>query len=160
MEDGHYTYLPLFEPDIELQDGDTITLGNTCIRAVAVPGHTMGVMAYFFEVEENGTKQLAGLYGGIGLNTMCRDFQEKYHVPEYRENYLSSLEKVRYEPVTITLGNHTSQTHTLEKLAKRIENPNGPNPFVDPAEWERFIEQTKQRYMQMLDEEQAETDQV
>jgi len=160
VEDGHYTYVPLFKPDIELQDGDTITLGNTCIRAVTVPGHTMGVMAYFFEVEENGAKQLAGLYGGIGLNTMCRDFQEKYNVPEYRANYILSLEKVRHEPVTITLGNHTAQTHTLEKLEKRLKNPEGPNPFVDPLEWNRFIDQTEQRYVQMLAEEQAGTDQI
>ena len=91
---------------------------------------------------------------------MCRDFQEKYNVPEYREHYVLSLEKVRHEPVTITLGNHTAQTHTLEKLEKRTEEPAGPNPFVNPQEWEPFIAQTEQRYMQMLQEEQAGTDQI
>lgn len=159
-EDGHYTFLPLFTPDVELQDGDIIELGRIKIRAVSVPGHTMGVMAYFFELEENGIRQLAGLHGGIGMNTLCRDFVEQMGVPEYREHFIASLEKVRHEPVTINLGNHTAPTRTMEKLQKMLENPAGPNPFIDPAEWERFIVRTEERYFQMLQEEADGTDQI
>lgn len=160
VEDGHYTFVPLFQPDVELRDGDIIELGSIRIRAVSVPGHTMGVMAYFFELEENGRTELAGLYGGIGLNTLCRDFQEAHHVPEYRDHYLASLEKVRGEPVTITLGNHTAQNNTMEKRERMLREPDGANPFIDPGEWERFIDQAEQRYRQMLEEEQTGADRL
>ena len=43
-----------FQPDILIDDGDEITLGNTTVRAVATPGHTEGAMSYFFDVEEDG----------------------------------------------------------------------------------------------------------
>lgn len=159
VQNGHYTYLPLFTPDIELQDGDMIELGATKIRAVSVPGHTMGTMAYFFHLEENGESQLAGLYGGIGLNTLCRDFIQEYQVPSYREHYIASLEKVRHEPVTITLGNHTAQNQTMEKYKKMQIEPGTSNPFIDPTEWERFIVQSEQHYFQMLERERVDTEQ-
>ncbi|WP_298034917.1 MBL fold metallo-hydrolase [uncultured Dysosmobacter sp.] len=160
VQNGHYTAVPLFKPDVELQDGDIIELGGTRIRAVSTPGHTMGTMAYFVELEEDGKTQVAGLYGGIGLNTLCCDFIEEYRVPEYRKHYIASLEKVRHEPVTITLGNHTSQNQTVEKYKKMAENPDGRNPFIDPAEWERFIVHAEQRYFQMLEEERTGKDQL
>lgn len=154
VQNSHYTDMPLFVPDVELQDGDEIELGRIKIRAVSTPGHTMGVRTYLFQLEHHGEIQLAGLYGGIGLISLCREFIETYHVPEYRTHYIASLEKVRAEPVTITLGNHTSQNHTIEKREQMLMNPDGPNPFIDPTEWERFIVQTEQGYFQMLREEQ------
>ena len=36
-----------FEPDILLDDGDVLSLGNTQIRCVATSGHTPGAMSYF-----------------------------------------------------------------------------------------------------------------
>lgn len=160
LEYAHYSWLSLPHPDIELKDGDIIALGNTKIRAITVPGHTMGTMAYFIELEENGEKQLAGLYGGVGLNTLCRDFMEEYGTWEHRDCYISSLEKVENEPVTINLGNHTAQNDTQGKYQKMIENPDGPNPFIDPSEWKTFINDTKKRYYQMLEEEKLGTDQI
>jgi len=160
VKDAHYSKVPLFVPDIELEDGQVITLGNTSVRCVSVPGHTMGVMAYFIELTENGETQLAGLYGGVGLNTLCRDFVLEYGVPEHRACYVNSLEKVRYEPVTITLGNHTAQNNTLGKRQQMLDNPEGPNPFIDPAEWQRAIDQNIERYHTMLAEEELGTDQI
>ena len=41
-----------FEPDVLLNDGDRIKLGNTEITALATPGHTAGAMSYFFDVTD------------------------------------------------------------------------------------------------------------
>lgn len=154
VQDAHYTKMPLFTPDIELKDNDEISLGNITIKAVSVPGHTLGVMAYFFELEENGRHELAGLFGGIGFNTLSKEFCEKFHVPEYRENFLPSLEKVRHVPVTITLGNHTGQTATLEKRARMIMCGGNGNPFIDKDEWERFIVKTENEFRNLLKAEE------
>ncbi len=34
-------------PERVLQDGDTITFGNQCVKAIAVPGHSPGSLAYY-----------------------------------------------------------------------------------------------------------------
>ena len=159
IEDAHYTFLDLFEPDVMLRDGDIIRLGNTKIRAVSTPGHTMGVFSYFMELTENGETHLAGLYGGIGLNTLCRDSVEKSGTGYLRDYYLASLEKVRTELVDIVLGNHTAQNKTLEKYELLQKNP-GNNPFINPKEWVQFLDGAKALYCQMLEEEHSGTDQI
>lgn len=74
-----YAYTEPFAPDVEIRDGDFIALGNTRIKAVATPGHTDGVMSYFFDVSD-GTRTLrAGLFGGAGVNTMTSGFIARYH---------------------------------------------------------------------------------
>ena len=153
VQDAHYSKVPLFTPDLALRDGQVVTLGGVSVRCVSTPGHTMGVMTYFIELSEGGDRQLAGLYGGIGLNTVCRDFIEAYHVPEYREHYIESLEKVRCEPVTITLGNHTAQNDTMGKRQRMLAAPESPNPFINPVEWRHFIDSAIDRYRLMLEEE-------
>ena len=44
-----HSYAEVFTPDVELVDGEIVTLGNTKIRAISTPGHTMGVMTYLFD---------------------------------------------------------------------------------------------------------------
>ncbi len=159
ISDARFAYLELFKVDHEIHDGDIITLGSTRIRCVAAPGHTMGVMCYIIELTENGETHTAGLYGGIGLNTVCRDSMELYGNTELRDHFIASLEKVRPEPVDLVLGNHTPQNDTLGKRARMLEDPDGPNPFIDPDEWNRFIDGAEERYRQMLADEEAGTDQ-
>lgn len=160
ISDARYAYLELFTPDVELEDGDVITLGNTDIRAISTPGHTKGVMTYIFEVTDGKETHTAGLYGGIGVNTLCRDFIEKYGNADYRDTYLGSLEKVRNEPVDVLLGNHTGQNHTKEKFKEMCENPGGKNPFIRPNEWNEFLDFAADLYNRMLQDEKNGTDQI
>lgn len=160
IADSRHAFLDLFEPDVLLEDGDVIQLGSTKIRAVSTPGHTMGVISYFAELTEQGETHLAGLYGGIGLNTLCRDSIVKFGTEAWREHYIASLRKVRKEPVDLVLGNHTGQNHTLEKYAQMQKEPKAPNPFIRPKEWLEFLDGAEARYLHMLAEEQAGTDQM
>lgn len=160
VSDARYTYLELFAPDVELRDGDIVSLGNTRIRAISTPGHTMGVMTYIFDVTDGKETHTAGLYGGIGVNTLCRDFIEKYGNAEYRDFYLDSLEKVRGEKVDILLGNHTGQNRTKEKFAEMRANPAGKNPFIKPQEWNEFLDFARDLYNRMLRDEADGTDQM
>lgn len=159
IKDAHYTFLDLFEPDVMLRDGDIIQLGSTKIRAVSTPGHTMGVFSYFIELAENGETHLAGLYGGIGVNTLCRDSVEKFGTGYLRNYHIASLRKVRTEPVDIVLGNHTAQNKTLEKYELLQKNPK-TNPFINSKEWVQFLDSAEALYYHMLEEEDSGTDQI
>lgn len=160
ISDTRYTYLELFTPDVELKDGDIIALGRTSIRAISTPGHTKGVMTYIFGVTDGKETHTAGLYGGIGVNTLCRDFIEKYGNMDCRDVHLKSLEKVRKERVDIVLGNHTGQNHTKEKFRELSDHPDGRNPFINPQEWNEFIDFARSLYNQMLLDEENGTDQL
>ena len=53
--------------DGELRDGESVTLGNVSVRAVAVPGHTPGSMGFVFPVLDRGERHMAALFGGSWL---------------------------------------------------------------------------------------------
>ena len=127
-----------FVPDVLLHDGDVITCGNTTVKCVATPGHTDGVMSFFFNVTDGERVLRAGMHGGVGLNTLNSEFLIKNHLPfENRQMYFDSLEKVKDEHVDIFIGNHVGNNDTEGKL-KRAETES-ENPFINPDEWGIFL---------------------
>ena len=132
------TYIP-FEPDVLIKDGDVITLGNTSVRAVATPGHTPGAMSYFFDVTDGKQTYRAGLHGGMGINTLSREFLDKYKLPySYRDEFVNSMNRLQAEDVDIFLGNHAEHNDTVGK-AERVRNGD-TDAFVDPTEWKPYAQ--------------------
>jgi metallo-beta-lactamase class B len=126
-----------FEPDILLSDGDDISLGNTTVRAVATPGHTPGAMSYFFNVTDGKDTFIAGLHGGMGINTLCKEFLDKYGLPySLRDDFVRSMLRLNQEKVDIFLGNHMQHNHT-ERKAELVRSGNRL-AFVDPSEWQAY----------------------
>ena len=126
-----------FEPDVLLDDGDVIKLGNTEISCVATPGHTPGAMSYFFNVTDGIETYRAGLHGGMGINTLYSEFLSQYELPfSLRDDFKSSMLRLNQEKVDIFLGNHMQHNHTLEK-ADMLKNGN-TRAFINPNEWQAY----------------------
>ena len=151
-EDYHYPIRP-FTPDVLLEDGDIISLGNTNILCVATPGHTDGTMSFFFDVTDGEKTYRAGMFGGAGTNTLKKDFLEKYNrSPVCRQEMVDSLHKLQKEKVELFLGNHLPNNHTEEKLA--VLDSAEVNPFIEnsQAEWEAFLKKRLQLVQKLIDE--------
>lgn len=135
-------YFTLFTPDRLMGDGDIISLGTTKIRVVETPGHSDGTVSLFFDVREEGRTYRCGLMGGAGLNTLSDAFVSVYGRRQAREEFVASLNRLYQENVDINLGNHTSQNFTVEKRERMVRQGDGEeNPFVDPGEWRRFLDE-------------------
>ena len=148
-------YNEAFEPDILIDDGDKICLGNTEITAVATPGHTPGAMSYFFDVYDGERTMRAGLHGGMGTNTLTKDFLDEYSLPySLRDDYKKSMQRLCREKVDIFLGNHMQHNNTEEK-AKRVENGD-KYAFVDPEEWVKYNEWCIQHLEGLIEREKTE----
>jgi len=50
--------------DIEVKDGDTLTLGNTTISFFVTPGHTPGTLSPIMNVIDLGQTRIVGMWGG------------------------------------------------------------------------------------------------
>ena len=130
-------YNETFEPDILICDGDIIEHGNTKIKALATPGHTPGAMSYFFDVTNGKDIFRAGLHGGMGINTLSREFLDKYSLPySLRDDFKKSMMRLNDEKVEIFLGIHMQHNHTTEK-AKRVKNDD-EYAFVNKDEWTKY----------------------
>ncbi len=152
---GELFHYPInsFEPDVLLEDGDMITLGNTKIKCISTPGHTDGTMSFFFDVTDGEKTYRAGMFGGAGVNTLRRDFLEKYNLPfENRQKYIASINKIKEEKVEIFLGNHLQNNKTEEKL-KLLEYQK-ENPFIanSQEEWTLFLEERLSLINKIIDQ--------
>lgn len=126
-----------FEPDVLLDDGDIIELGNTKIKAVATPGHTPGAMSYFFDISDDKKIFRVGLHGGMGINTLEKGFLDKYSLPySLRDDFKKSMLRLNEEKVDIFLGNHMQHNNTKGK-AQMVKDGN-KYAFVDTEEWTKY----------------------
>lgn len=132
-------------PDIELEDGDHIRMGNTDITCILSPGHTFGTMSFFFDVSDGRQTLRAGYLGGAGFLTMYKAYCSWYHLPQTKCTAMKeTIQKLWNEKVDITLGNHPSQNNTLGKRKFMIENPDS-NPFVNPKSWHIFLSKLEEQ---------------
>lgn len=139
-----------FLPDVKIIDGETITLGNTSIKAVHTPGHSEGTMTYRFKIQEGVKKYQVTLCGGTGFNTLNKTFIEEEGL-NYRTEFKESLKKWKEMETDIFLGNHTPQSNVLEK--REIQKREKFNPFIQPKEWKRYIERLEKEFYKMIEEE-------
>lgn len=153
---GHYN--ESFTPDVLLEDGDVIQLGNTQIRCVLTPGHTIGVMSHFWTLEYQGRTLHVGIYGGAGFSSVSSLALQRNNEPmSLQQAFLDSIEKVWDEPVDIMLGNHPFHNDTYQKYQRMCQGET--EAFLDPAEWQRYLGDLKRRYLHFLtlsDEEIAD----
>ena len=134
-----------FTPDILIDDGDTLSLGNTTIRFVHTPGHTKGTISFFFDLEENGRSYRVGSFGGAGMNTMEREY---FDFDGCREAYLASIKRLKEERVDVFLGNHTWNNDTYEKSLTLLAGKG--NDFIDGRIWLEFLDCCEKRLLEIM----------
>ena len=132
-----------------IDDGDTFTFGTTTVRCRLAPGHTEGTLAFFVNIEENGNRVIAGMHGGMGLNTLQRAWlQNNGFTLAMRDVYRNTLHKLASETVDIVMGNHPGQNNTVRKLEKVLAGES----ILDASQWLTLL----QTYEEKLDKLQAD----
>ena len=146
---GLGVYNEPFIPDVKLEDGDVIELGNLRMRCVLTPGHTIGVMSHFWEMEHEGKKLHVGIYGGSGYGSLSTEGLRKFGQPlEMQRIFVESIQKVWDEPVDVMLGNHPFHSDEYQKNRRSLTEKS--NPFIDPSEWHRFLTELKTGFEEFL----------
>lgn len=147
-----YDRLPPLDCDVLIDDGDVLDFGDVSIRCVAAPGHTAGTLALLVTLPD-GT--VAAMHGGVGLNSMARDFLNAYGLSlDCREQFRQGLHRLGKEHVDLLLGNHPGQSDTEGKRARLAA---GADNVLDAEEWGRFLVANENRLDEMLQKEQVTT---
>ena len=152
IQDAHSTLETLFTPDHEITDGEVLRFGGTEVACYLVPGHTDGCVALFFDARDGGEAKRCGYYGGFGFNTLQKEYLIEIGDPEYkvRKTYLHSLARVRDQRVDIFLGNHCNNNDTLGRRKRQLEDPDGPNPFVDDQAWGEYLDRKRDELLEFM----------
>lgn len=140
-------YDQYFTPDVLVNPGDVLTFGNTRVEVFCAAGHTPGTLCYRFTLP-GGLK--AAMHGGVGVNTISREYAAKRGLGDsWQKAYYQSLQDLKGLEVDVVLGNHPNQSDTFKKYGKMTE---AVNPFIDPTEWDRFLEKFADKYRKLFDE--------
>ena len=147
---GWDSRMPAVKVDRLVENGGTVQLGETILTALLTPGHTKGCTTWTMPVAENGKTYRVVFY--------CSTSVPGYHLihnkyyPEMVSDYERSFATLQKLPCDVFLANHTEFFHMTEKLARRKQG--APDPFVDPAEMQRFVSESRAQFEQELQSEQ------
>jgi len=133
---GPFGALPLPDKEIEMGDGQSLSLGDTMVTFYLTPGHTKGDMSAIYKVTDNGVPHIVGYFGGTGGG---RD-------ADGERDQIASLQRwkdiSRKAGVDVNITNHPLHSEALEKeYLLRYRAPSVPNPFVlGRGVYQRYIE--------------------
>jgi metallo-beta-lactamase class B len=122
---------PLATPDIDAADGQTLTLGDTTVTLVHVPGHTPGTMGMIVPAKRGGSTHGVIILGASQMPNRASLQQFEKVFTEY-----ARAQKVEAAVNMHAMGLQDDFGH-LETIRK---NPSGPNPYLyGPERFNRFM---------------------
>lgn len=119
---------PLPRDDVAVNDGDTITLGDTTVRFLLTPGHTPGALSPVFPVRDGDDIHYVGYWGGAAVGFLPAEKIVEYMASA--ERYASIDDRL-----DVPLSNHPSIDSALAKRAALDRRgPGDSHPFVEGNE--------------------------
>lgn len=125
--------------DFIIENGDTLTLGDTTIDFEITPGHTPGTTSLRFSVFDNGIEYPAYFHGGPSVRS---------NDPAVIRRFIADLERIKRIPgIQVQIGGHydsyLSGTGDLFDRAALLaaRKPGEPHPWVRPEEFRAFLDE-------------------
>ena len=150
MVDAFGEYAPRI--DFIIEDGATLTLGDTTLNFELTPGHTPGTTSIRFSVFDNGTEHLAYYHGGPGVRSAEL---------EVIRVFLADLERIKQIPgIEVQVAAHfdsyaTGTGDLFDRATRLAERQFGEqHPWVAPAEFQAFLDERIALTRERLDQVQ------
>lgn len=113
-----------------VRDGEVIRLGDVAVKAIALPGHTPGSMAWSWTTCEG--KHCARVVFAASINAVApKAF--RFSAPEHRAlvaSFRSSIARMRALPCDIVITSHPDNSDGDKKLTAFLQKST-PNPWLD-----------------------------
>lgn len=145
--------MPAISVDRVIEDNDVVQLGGTTLTAHLTPGHTPGCTTWTMPVIENGKTYNVVFFCSTTVAGNRLVHNRKY--PQIVSDYEQSFAKMRQLPCDVFLAPHGGFFHLDEKRALLAKH--GPNPFINPAEFRAFIDESQRDFDQELKRQQAKS---
>jgi metallo-beta-lactamase class B len=144
---------PPVKVDKVLHDGDKVTLGGFSLTANLTAGHSRGCTSWGWTVQHEG-RALEGLVfcsASVAANRITPPLQYPAIVEDYRATFV----KAKKMKVDVFLAPHGEFFQLAAKRSLQKAQPDGPNQFVTPGEFTKFILLQEQAFEKTLAERMA-----
>jgi metallo-beta-lactamase class B len=121
-----------------LKNGDTVTLGNTTLRAIHAPGHTQGATIWMTDVEDDGRRYHVAFFTTTTPNPGVPLFDNPRHanvIDDTRKTFQKL--KAEREPDIVLVGHPEAM---FARVMERLRRGERPHPLLNGAEaWTRQL---------------------
>jgi metallo-beta-lactamase class B len=114
-------------------EGKTITLGDTTVKIVFTPGHTVGTISNIFPVKDHGKTVMVAYSGG----TLTGSFgSSAARWDEYIDSQKRIADAAKAADATVIISNHSEydDAYTKARLVASKREVGEENPFIVGAE--------------------------
>ena len=154
--DFQYGASSLYTPtkvDRVLHDGDEVKLGGTVLVAHLTPGHTKGCTTWTMKITDGGKTYNVVIIGSPNVNEGYKLVHNAAY-PQIARDYERTWRVLKSLPCDIFLGAHGNYFGLEEKYARLKEA--GPNPFIDPDGYKKYVAQKELDFYAELKKQQSE----
>jgi metallo-beta-lactamase class B len=144
---------PPVKVDKVLHDGDKVTLGGFSLTANLTAGHSRGCTSWGWTVQHEGNARegLVFCSASVAANRITPPLQYPAIVEDYRATFV----KAKKMKVDVFLAPHGEFFQLAAKRSLQKAQPDGPNQFVTPGEFTKFILLQEQAFEKTLAERMA-----
>jgi len=143
---------PPVRVDQIIYDGDQLTLGDTTLTAVIMPGHSPGCTSWLVDVtDEDGNPHQAFFHCSTSLGGQ-RVAPESY--PGMVDDYRATFERVRGIDADVFLAFHSSMFGMLDRYERLMGGDD--LAFVDAGALQRFNDASEAQFNTALSRQQSE----
>jgi metallo-beta-lactamase class B len=143
---------PPTKVDRVLHDGDEVKLGDAVLTAHLTPGHTKGCTTWTMKVTEGGKSYNVVIVGSPNVNPGYK-LVKNAEYPTIAEDYQRMFTVLKSLPCDIFLGAHGDYFGLNAKYPRLTTR--GPNPFVDPEGYKKFVSDKDQAFRAELAKQKA-----
>jgi metallo-beta-lactamase class B len=131
-----------------VKDGDRVVLGDTALVAHLTPGHTKGATTWTTIVEDDG-RPLQVVFFPSGNVPPGAKLVDNPAYPGVVAAFEHSFAVWRSLPCDVFLGAH-GEFFDLQHKWKRLQAGEQPNPFIDPAGYQKAIADADEKFHRVL----------
>ncbi len=119
--------------DWVIEDGETLTLGNTTIQFMITSGHTPGTVSLEFPVIDGDESYQAFLAGGTSVRS---------HAPDVLNTFIDDMERIKgIEGIDVQINNHPFIDDLFARQLLLADRKDGEtHPFVSRERFLAFID--------------------
>lgn len=137
--------VPGVKVDRRIGEGDTVRVGRTILTAIMTPGHTPGATSWVMTAQD-GSKPVGVLFAS-SLTVAGLKLPSHPGYPTAAADFRATFVKLRRVKADVVLGFHPNHFGLAEKQAR---TGSGPNPFVDPGELARRVDEAERAFEKEL----------
>jgi metallo-beta-lactamase class B len=147
---GDKNLFPPVKVDRIIHDGDEVKLGGVTLTTHLTPGHTPGNTTWTMVTTDKDGKSYNVVFFGIVAPFPNTNLKPNPAYPSMAADWAKTMTVLPTLKCDVFLGSNSSFYDLEKKHQELINDPNAPNPFIDPTGCKAFVARGEATYQKLL----------